>query len=312
MKWLCVLCMALLMTACVFMFFGVIGFDIKEPNPMETENMPALTNSCLISDTDSMLNVLNQRITHLEYENRILSRQNNELVSDFRQEINNIINKMNGWLGFWIGVAAIISIILPIIVQYTSIKNEREQFNNLIKAHKEDITRGIQDKIDNMRHRLNVMNNEIDKKHSFIDEQGVIYKNRLKIWRAQLTIENGIDSELMNPCRNTGSALNNSMWNNLTDSFTLLIHNEINAKPFRMENLHQLQIYLLDMSGYINKLRRGMIKKRSRRIDQVINNINTLFYRLDNCDYTNPSDFNKPFDELLTEFRNIRAEIEGK
>ena len=56
----------------------------------------------------------------------ILARQT-ELVDDYRQETNNLINKMNGWLGFWIGIIAIIGVFFPLALQYKSGQEAKEQ-----------------------------------------------------------------------------------------------------------------------------------------------------------------------------------------
>lgn len=51
------------------------------------------------------------RLKHIE------GNQEN-IISDCRQETNNIINKINGWIGFWIAILAIFGGLIPIIIQY--------------------------------------------------------------------------------------------------------------------------------------------------------------------------------------------------
>ena len=45
---------------------------------------------------------------------KLLIMRQDQLIDDVRQETNNIINKMNGWLGFWMGVMAILGVFVPI------------------------------------------------------------------------------------------------------------------------------------------------------------------------------------------------------
>lgn len=56
-------------------------------------------------------------------------------IDDCRQETNNIINKINGWLGFWMALLAIIGTLLPVLM---AIKNANEAENRL-KEHKDEL-----------------------------------------------------------------------------------------------------------------------------------------------------------------------------
>lgn len=57
-----------------------------------------------------------------------------ESISDLRQESNNIINKVNGWLGFWIALLALFGSILPLIIQYTLYKRSEIRTETLIES----------------------------------------------------------------------------------------------------------------------------------------------------------------------------------
>lgn len=55
-----------------------------------------------------------------EIEERIrgIDERQSEYFADLRQESNNIINKFNAWLGFWIAILTIFGGIIPIVIQY--------------------------------------------------------------------------------------------------------------------------------------------------------------------------------------------------
>lgn len=55
-------------------------------------------------------------------ESRLLS-QNNDYLSDLRQESNNNINKTNGWLAFWIAVLGMGSIVLTVLQEIRTNRN---------------------------------------------------------------------------------------------------------------------------------------------------------------------------------------------
>lgn len=66
-----------------------------------------------------------------ESQKQLLMRQD-QLIDDMRQETNNIINKMNAWLGFWMGVMAILGVFVPIALQlnlYKENRNDAEKLN---------------------------------------------------------------------------------------------------------------------------------------------------------------------------------------
>lgn len=60
-----------------------------------------------------------------------------KLADDLRQESNNLINKTNGWLGFWIGIMSILGVFVPIALQfklYRDARDKEEKTNQAIKT----------------------------------------------------------------------------------------------------------------------------------------------------------------------------------
>lgn len=66
---------------------------------------------------------------------RVAEIEDNEekLISDTRQETNNIINKFNGWTGFWIAVLAIFGGGLPIIIQFVLSRKTRMEYESMLE-----------------------------------------------------------------------------------------------------------------------------------------------------------------------------------
>lgn len=68
---------------------------------------------------------------------KIVMQRQDAMAQDLRQESNNLINKMNGWLGFWLGIMAIIGVFVPIALQiklYRSDRDREERAEQRIKA----------------------------------------------------------------------------------------------------------------------------------------------------------------------------------
>lgn len=78
--------------------------------------------------TEAQNIILLERVARVE-------EQQESVLSDIRQETNNIINKFNGWLGFWIAILAIFGGIVPLVLQFIlkrkSDKDSRELMNRL-------------------------------------------------------------------------------------------------------------------------------------------------------------------------------------
>lgn len=70
---------------------------------------------------------LQARIDSLAKEGFNMQRQFDNSLSDLRQESNNNINKVNGWLGFWIALAAILGVGIPICSQIIISKEMRDE-----------------------------------------------------------------------------------------------------------------------------------------------------------------------------------------
>lgn len=78
------------------------------------------------NDASKYLVPLSEVLKVREAQKQLLIRQN-QLIDDIRQETNNIINKMNGWLGFWMGVMAILGVFVPIALQFKLYRESRDQ-----------------------------------------------------------------------------------------------------------------------------------------------------------------------------------------
>ncbi len=70
---------------------------------------------------------------NLDYRLSKVEHQLESTVSDLRQESNNIINKFNAWLGFWIAILAIFGAVIPIVLQYVLKKKSDGEMADRLK-----------------------------------------------------------------------------------------------------------------------------------------------------------------------------------
>lgn len=91
----------------------------------------AYTKDKLKAETDSSKS---QKLK--EFALRIAKIESNQdtILSDIRQETNNIINKYNGWTAFWIALLAIFGGGIPIIIQYIQSRKTRLEVDELLDS----------------------------------------------------------------------------------------------------------------------------------------------------------------------------------
>lgn len=79
---------------------------------------------------NAQIDVIKTMQAHIE----MVEDRQKDIVSDLRQETNNVINKVNGWLGFWIALLALFGGILPMIIQYILFKRSEIKTKEQIEA----------------------------------------------------------------------------------------------------------------------------------------------------------------------------------
>ena len=66
-----------------------------------------------------------------------LLEQQDRLIDDFRQEMNNNINKINTWLAYAIGIMGLVGVFIPIVIQFKIRSDEKELTDKNLKEFKE-------------------------------------------------------------------------------------------------------------------------------------------------------------------------------
>ncbi len=69
----------------------------------------------------------------------MIERQQEHFIADIRQEVNNCIEKYNGWLAFWISILAVLCGIIPVLLQYRLYKDGEEKIKAKMSKMEQDI-----------------------------------------------------------------------------------------------------------------------------------------------------------------------------
>ncbi len=112
-------------------------------NPKEKDNC---ANAEIIKNKVGKYLIPLSEVLKIRESQKLLLMRQDQLTDDIQQETNNIINKMNGWLGFWMGVMAILGVFVPIALQ---LKLYRENIKNNEKYQEElELLQSYENKFD--------------------------------------------------------------------------------------------------------------------------------------------------------------------
>ena len=125
-------------------------------------------------DVEKYLIPLSDVLKIRESQKQLLIRQD-QLIDDVRQETNNIINKMNGWLGFWMGVMAILGVFVPIALQLKLYRENRDTEERLRQECKDEFEHLQNESINNEK------KNEIAQRTSQAEIKAELLKMEIEI-----------------------------------------------------------------------------------------------------------------------------------
>ncbi|MDE6638143.1 MAG: hypothetical protein K2K32_07910 [Muribaculaceae bacterium] len=173
----------------------------------------------------------------LQTQQRVLARQD-VLADDLRQETNNLINKMNGWLSFWIGILALLGVFVPIALQFR-LSRESSITEKELEA--------------NYQEKIKLLDKEIEKRREI--DFTILVRNFHNICDCEDTKMFEIRSSLLS-----------EIWTKIKKHVDLIIHGYCNS-PDTDSNIsdmkQQLTIVLIQVSNVLNQLL--VLSKRHNR-----------------------------------------------
>ena len=124
------------------------------------------SNTALITALNADLDSLNFKIdSAIRLINTWNKQCNDNLLhgfNDLRQETNNVIDKQNGWLSFWIAILALLGALLPLLIQMNMQQDQRHKFEEEKKEIRSvlDETKDSGTKLEQKSYRLESEINE--------------------------------------------------------------------------------------------------------------------------------------------------------
>lgn len=102
-----------------------------EPNPQKIYLTFQVTDS--ITDT-TMMAQMDSLMKAISAWNAFSEKKLLHGLDDLRQETNNVIDKQNGWLSFWLGIFALVGALLPFLFQLRMQKNQEQIMDSKLRA----------------------------------------------------------------------------------------------------------------------------------------------------------------------------------
>jgi hypothetical protein len=221
--------------------------------------------------TDSLnrtdIKVLEERVKTLEW-------LNEHLVDDIRQETNNNINILNGWLSFWIGLLALVGVFLPMVYQY-KVKKEEEQ-------------------------RLSKLRIEIQTQMNVNRLQTLVYN-----------ISNGLDFQLLLDKPKAKDILK-GLYQKSLEHFGIivsLIMNKANddRRKINEDEASLLMVSLLSMYKLYIVLYQSCIKEE-RAVEKTMDMLNKAMYDVNSYRKKNTQDMENSLKEIVNQMNSIELE----
>lgn len=207
---------------------------------------------------------MQEKVEIIRTQQLMLLNREAELVNDFRQEMNNNINKMNTWVAFAIGVMSLAGIIFPIIVQV-----------NLVKENENRISKLVFNVINRKRKLIKDGNDKIKE----IDES--FRKSKSQFEKDQhlqhllvnfLSFKHGCEDNILQN-QSDRDLLMRHVWCKAEDSFEKVVDDCLKDKEHKEESRAILLICLIMMHSMVEKLKCSIPSRRIRELDAISDQI---------------------------------------
>lgn len=255
-----------------------IKYSIDTIRVEQNDTVPVLT-----VIRDARYDSLYARIAQLEAANEIMAKRQEVLVDDIRQEGNNYINKVNGWLGLWIMLIGILCIVLPIIIQYFHYRDVKTDLTNKIKKLEEHLKKT---KVD-----FNSLNGKIAESE--------------RLQKGFSLIQVGIDNSLIESNSLALHSYLRTIWIAVHKYISDTVNKIFDSTTIKDEEIPVLQEMILYMSDYKRQLMRIAPRYRRRRFEDFDDILSTLYRQIENQDFQDIEEFKKRYRSAMELFKGL-------
>lgn len=230
-------------------------------------------------------------LRYIEKNEEILADRQADLINDIRQETNNVIDKINLWLTFAIGLISVFGIFIPLIIEHRN----RKDIKDSIADMKSDYEKIEKKTVDSMKRLKSDFRSYRDKIQKDINKERVSIKNDSDLQKASIRKETSklARQEYIQRFRSEFMALSLGfddrvisaqpdrermlvfLWSKTVESLTFVVdycrEEDINVEDRR---LWLMESFVL-INSFVCRIK-GHIEMRSRDIDNLVDQVRFL------------------------------------
>lgn len=302
MKLTTIIIYLILLSFCGFMFIKTIDYEPRLPMTqdysvyLKVTDQDSVLSSKARTELDSLIHLLGKSE----------KQQYVEGINDVRQETNNIINKINGWLSFWLAILALVGGILPFILSWKREEDYKEKFLDSQKgleehigsflAKKSEIIEDIKTQKEEIQKRLEEREKEIQRLQEKMEMREINF-NITNIVNSFIAAK---DNKLLEESRDR-DLLRTSLLKELSQEFDKII-TMMFPDNYTPSNKTVLKTILIQFHSLYIRLRIIMIKRnRTKEIEKTI-----LLLKQGIDTVVNDT---KPVHEIEKEMKELKNEI---
>lgn len=270
-KYVIIMVYLMLLIICCIMFVKSATFEPRLPMTND------YTVYLKVTDKDSTLSLKSRA----ELDSLVLLLEKSEKqkyaegINDVRQETNNIINKINGWLSFWLAILALVGGILPFILSWKREEDYKEKFLESKKDLNEHINSFLTKKreiIEELKKQKEEMLKRLEKREKEIHD----LQHTMELREINFNITNIVnsfiaakDNKLLEESRDR-DLLRTSLLKELSQEFDKVI-TQLFPNNYTESNKTVLKTILIQFHSLYIRLRIIMIKRnRTKEIEKTI------------------------------------------
>ena len=248
---------------CIFTISGTFNISAThiEDNKRWTEDYATYREQFLdmknlnCKDSDSLAQAINLiRCNQIA----IIDRQA-EIISDLRQETNNIIDKLNLWIAFVTIIMSAVGVFIPWWIQFIKDKDFKEEFIKFKGTTVKNLNRHMKNKI-----------SEVDEKIKDIYESATLQEMRSKF----LSLSLGYETRLINH-QSERERLFSFLWTRTVDAF-----NQAIEMAFKDVDKEKSRKYIIEclvlLCSFVSKIKGSTVLQRTRSWDGLQDEIRQL------------------------------------
>lgn len=195
---------------------------------------------------------------------KLVVERQDALAQDLRQESNNLINKMNGWLAFWLGIMALLGVFIPLAMQFKLSHDSKEEQKLRIKEFNQK------------KEELQRTERELKKK---VDNNLDMFRADIKAMEYTALVRN-FQYVFETPEINVNEyrrALLLRIWDKMIIKLHLFISDYCNSADdkCRMESIHELTVVLMMTTNVLSLIAR-LSPRRIRHVRNIIDETSNI------------------------------------